>query len=140
MLTNADGTLYNRYVDAAKKEHWLRTVLSPIRWEANKGKNIMKSGISNANGIDVWIWQSADAGGRGYLEPKQFAALSSLEDARKHWTLDPASTRIVRGIVPDEPATISEVTGKYDAVMTVKSVDVVDYGPEHMRKWLVSGA
>lgn len=117
----------------------MRTVLSPIRWENNKAKNVLQSGISNANSVDVIVWYSVDAEGKTYLEPKQFAALSSLEEVAKHWTLDPVSSRMVRGIVPDEPTAISEVTGKYDAVMTVKSVDTVDYGPEYMRKWLVSG-
>lgn len=140
MLTNAQATLYNRYVDpATKKERWLRTALLPVRWEDNRARNVLRSGLANANGVDIIIWRTVASEGKVYVEPKQFATLPP-EEVEKYWTLTPATDRMVRGIVPDEPVQISELVTKYDSVITIKSVDTVDYGRPHMHKWEVSGS
>lgn len=137
-------TIYNKYRNrTSNKEEWLRTVLTgrraggrdAIHWEDNRAANVIASGLTTADAVEVMIWHTVDTGGKTYLPPKAFAALSP-EDAIKHWTLAPQD-RLLKGAAPD--GTLNDILPYCDAEITITSVDAMDYGSDAMRHWEVSG-
>lgn len=143
MLTNTAATLYNEYVNPdTKRKEWRRTELDAVHWENNKATNVIASGLESADSTFLMIWFSVQASdGRTYLPPKQYAALSAAEVDR-HWTLWPMHDRMIKGIVPGPAVveTLADMDKAYDDLITVKSVDTMDYGSPSMKHWEVSGA
>lgn len=144
MLTNTTATLYCRYHNPeTNADEWHRVVLDAVHWEENKAENVIVSGLSSADAVTVYvpIMVRADGGAKRYVEPKRYAALSPA-DAASCWTMTPGKDRMIKGIAPETvpPLSISEITARYDACITVKSVDTRDYGNKHMQHWEVSGS
>lgn len=136
MNTNTIATLFNQYKNYetnAVEIH--RTLLNAVHWENNKATNVLTSGISQADSTCVMIWFSVEAEGKTYLPPKQYAALPP-DQVGKHWTLA-QQDRLVKGNVPDAP--INDVVAQNDDVITITSVDTMDYGSPAMQHWEVSG-
>lgn len=118
MYTNADCTIYHRVYDAnSHQENYVRTVLYGVFWENKKGINVIKSGMEKADQATIYIPFSV---GPFELKP---------------------GDRIVHGAV-DLDVTggrISEVEETYPDVLTVTSIDRMDYGRPEMRHWEVGG-
>lgn len=138
------ATLFNQYKNLETNAvEFRRTLLSgerrpgkpAVHWENNKATNVIASGLTTADAVNVMIWFSVDAEGKTYLPPKAYAALPP-EALDQHWTLAPQD-RLVKGDVPDAP--INDIVALYDDVTTITSVDTMDYGSPAMQHWEVSG-
>lgn len=139
MLTNVDCTIYNGYQEGAKTLYQ-KTVLRGVFWAASKSANIRQVGVNDADSVMIYIPFAVDAGGRGYLSPRQWAA---SEEKDKYWTLQPAAgiaARIMKGQGPEitETYKMRDLERDYDDVYNITTVDMADYGSPGMQHWEVS--
>lgn len=134
MLYNVDITVYNRAYDTVNKtEVYYRSVVSSVEWENRKGANIIASGgylDSDQATIYIPITKS------GYLAPRAWEALATKTG---YWTLRPEDI-IVKSAVTDSISsafTITQLRKKYDDVLTITSVDTMDFGSISMQHFAV---
>lgn len=147
MKTNAEATLYNKYINpTTRADEFQRTVLPAVYWENRRAVNkIASGGDIKADKALIMIPQSE---GDDYLDP---VAWQALADKTGKWTLQPGDM-IVRGKVTDEitdevidelteevtPAfTVSDLKRKYDDVLNITSVDWMNAGSDRMKHWEV---
>jgi len=132
MRTNADLTLYNRYIDPiTRAAKYQRTVIVSVFWENRKAVNRSKAGDIASDQAAVYI---PFARGMNYIRPRAWQALTTKTG---RWTLQEGDV-IVKGVVADEITTgftVSDLEAKYDDVLTITSVDTMDYGSQHLRHW-----
>lgn len=133
MRTNANCTIYNKYISAGS-EQYQRTQVRDVTWENKKSSNVLASGGNiAADQASVYILFER---GINYLSPKTWQALSAKAGK---WTLQ-VGDFIVKGLVEDviTPSfTITALKAKYDDVLAVSSVDVMDMGSQTMRHWQI---
>ena len=133
MITNADCTIYNKYLQSGS-EKYQRTVIYDVTWENRKAANVLASGgniAANAARVFILFERGAD-----YLKPKAWLALVSKTGK---WTLAEGDI-VVKGVVTDEITggfTITNLKAKYDDCFTVASVDTMDIDSECMWHWNV---
>ncbi|MBX3046981.1 MAG: hypothetical protein KF698_08305 [Anaerolineales bacterium] len=137
MMTNADLTLYNQYIED-RKPRFQRVQLKGVMWENRKARNVLASGGNiAADQAAIYIPMAIP----GYQSPKAWRAgqdESGDEDVLT-WTLQTGDI-VVRGLVEDEltdefgPAALK---AKYDDVLSVSSVDTMEAGSEAMHHWQV---
>ena len=136
MLSNANLTLYNKYVDPATRlEKYQRTEIVGIVWQGRKAANGLRSGLLASNSVAVYIPFQRDA---NYVQPIAWQALTTKTGK---WTLAEGDV-IVKGLVADEittsPAfTMTNLKAKYDNVLTITSVDTMDMGSANMQHWQI---
>ncbi len=135
MRTNANLTLYNKYVDpATRSEKYQRRQIVGVTWENRKAANVLASGgnlTADQAAIYIPMQRGAD-----YLKP---VAWQGLPDKTSKWTLQ-AGDVVVRGLVSDElteALTVSDLKRKYDDVLIISSVDTMDQGSFHLQHWQV---
>ena len=135
MYTNADCTVYNRIYDpTSRQDRWQRTALSGVLWESQEAVSVVKGGLAPAGTVSnttaVYI-PFRD----GYLPPKRFSAVPGGS-----WTIQKGD-RVVKGVVDleIEGGKISALEQTYDDVITVTSVDAMDYGSRDMWHWQIGG-
>lgn len=124
MLTNANLTIYNKYIDpATRTEKYQRATITGVFWENRKAANKLASGGQIASDqARVFIPFRC---GAAYIKPKAWQALSVKTGK---WTLQEGDI-IVNGAVTDEITTSFTVTAlkaKYDDVLAITSVDTND--------------
>jgi len=138
MKTNTTATIYNRYI-VSGAERYQRSALAAVEWENRKAANVIQSGLIAADSVRIFIPFTF---GMSYKKPKTWAALSTKTG---YWTLAVGDV-LVKGTVTDEihdavvspPSaafTMTDLKAKYDDVVTIKSVDTIDYGSLSMRHW-----
>lgn len=115
------------------------TVLRGVLVDESKGANVLKSGLSTADSVVVFIPFSVDAKGKAFLPEKEYMRLSDAEKER-HWTLRPGNDFMIRGEVVEPNKTLDQLNQKYDSVYAINSVDTKDFGTEDMRHWQVGGS
>jgi hypothetical protein len=146
MQTNCDLTIYNKYTDpTTRTEKYQRTVVVAVFWENRKAANIMRSGLLEADAVTVHI---PFARGTDFVKPIAWQALTTKTGS---WTIQVGDV-IVKGAVTDEitdavtdpkthvvtPAfTMTDLAKKYDDVLTIRTVDTMDYGSQNMWHWEV---
>lgn len=135
MRTNTLLTIYNKYVDpTTRTEVYQRSSLGQVMWENRKGSNVIASGGKiSADQARIFIPFSI---GADYVGPKAWQALS---DKTENWTIQIGDI-VVKGEVLDEIETgfaISNLKAKYDDVLVVSSVDVMDFGSVDLQHWQV---
>lgn len=141
MRTNADLTLYNRYVEG-NVELYQRTQILGVSWENRKARNVLASG-GNIAADQAVIYIPLERGA-DFVAPKAWMALADKEGK---WTLV-VGDYVVKGLVEDEihgpmtspplPAfTITKLKAKYDDVLAISSVDTMDLGSTSMRHWQI---
>jgi len=147
MKPNCDITLYNKYTDPSTRlEKYQRVVIYDVIWENRKAINRSKSGdIAN----DTAMIYIPFIRGTNHLNPIAWQALTTKTGK---WTLQDGDV-VVKGVVTDEIAdastdpishvvtpavTITSLTKKYDDVVTISSIDTMDYGAIAMQHWEVS--
>jgi hypothetical protein len=132
MRTNSAATVYNKYIQSgAEKYH--RATISNVAWENRKAANVIRSGLLEADSVNVYI---PFAMGADYLKPKAWQALISKTGK---WTLQVGDV-MVKGIVSDEIGvsfTISDLKAKYDDVVVIHSVDTMDNCSANLQHWQV---
>jgi hypothetical protein len=132
MKTNCDLTIYNVYVDAAtRSEKYVRAQVVGVYWENRRAVNKLRSANLSADKAMIII---PFGRGTAYLEPVQWQALTTKTGK---WTLQEGDI-IVKGLVSDELSssfTASALEKKYNDVLKITSVDVMDQGSLAMRHW-----
>ena len=115
MRTNADLTIYHKSV-VAGAESWTRQAVTAVMWENRKAANVLRSGLLEADSVTVYVPFA-----RGDIAVK-------------------AGDVLVKGIVTDTIGpgfTITALKAKYADVVTVRSVDTMDYGSVAMQHWQI---
>ena len=135
MRTNADLTVYNKYVDSVTRtEKYQRTQIKSVAWENRKASNTIATGGNiSADQARVFIPFQR---GVNYVKAKAWQALSAKTS---RWTLQEGDV-IVKGLVSDEIGTSFTVTAlkaKYDDVLVISSVDTMDSGSPSTQHWQV---
>ena len=135
MQTNADITLWNKYVDPdTRAEVYQRAEISRVAWEAMKAANTLRSGGQiEADKVTVYIPWSR---GANHVKPRQFTLLA---DKAGFWTLQQGDI-IARGIISQELSgafTVSQLKAAYDDVFIITSVDDMSIGTQAMWHWQV---
>lgn len=117
MRTNADVTVYSRGVNpTTRSETWEISHVTQVVWEENKAANVSRSGLLESDRVTVYI------------------PIMRREISVK------AGDVLVRGLVYDAIVTgfaISDLKAKYPASATVRSVDRMDRGSQHLRHWRI---
>lgn len=133
MKTNADCTIFNKYVDpATRTERYQRTQIHKVVWENRKAANVIASGGNiAADQAAVYIPM---ARGADYLQPVEWLALTNKTGK---WTLK-AGDVIVKGLI-DEDISPSALKAKYNDVLEIASVDTMDQGSPRMWHWQIGG-
>lgn len=132
MKTNADLTIYNKYI-VSGAEKWQRTLIVGVTWENRKAANTMRVGLIEADQATVYI---PLARGINYLTPKAWQALTVKTNK---WTIQ-VGDYIVKELVSDEISVVFTMTmlkAKYDDVLQIKTVDTMDIGSISMRHWQI---
>jgi hypothetical protein len=141
MRTNADITIYNKYISSGA-EKYQRAAVVAVAWENRKARNVLATGGDiAANQATIYIpW----ARGTDYIGPKAWQALSVKTGK---WTLQNGDI-VVRGVIADEihDAVVSPpsaaftptmLKAKYDDVLTISSVDTMNGGSVGMWHWQI---
>jgi hypothetical protein len=144
MRTNADITVYNKYIDpTTRTPMYQRTQLTKVAWEDRKGANVIRSGLLQADQATIFIPYLAHC--TTHLDPKAWLAAKSGK-----WTLQSGDI-VVKGLVSDEihaavvspPSaafTVSDLEAKYDNVLLITSVDPMLSGSQSMWHWKVGAS
>jgi hypothetical protein len=124
MLTNANLTIYNKYIDATtRSEKYQRAIIVGVFWENRSAANKLASGGQVASDkARVFV---PFARGANYVKPKAWQALTTKTGK---WTIQEGDV-IVYGLVSDtigDSFTVTDLQAKYDDVLTVTSVDRQD--------------
>lgn len=132
MIPNCDITIYNKYL-ASRAEVFQRSVVRNVGWQATKAVAGTKAGPLQSNVATIFI---PFGGNTEYLAPK---AWNALVVKTSNWTLQEGDV-VVRGEVADEISgafTITDLRAKYDDVVTITSVDAMDFGSANVQHWEV---
>lgn len=136
MRTNCDITVYCRSIDpGTKAEVYTMFHVKRVSWEDRRSANRSKSGAAASDTVTLYIPKTS---GAGYLKPKQFDALVTKTG---HWTLR-EDDLVVRGTVADVLGPSfppSKLRAKYDDVLSVTAVDLLDTGSVSLHHWKVTG-
>ena len=133
MRTNANLTVYNKYIDpTTRSEKYQRVGIVGVAWENRKAANVRSTGgLAAADQARVFI---PLARGTNFLKPKAWQALTTKTGK---WTLQ-VGDLIVKGLVSDEIQTgftVTQLKAKYDDVLVITSVDTMDAGSPGMQHW-----
>lgn len=112
-------TIFNRYVDSNRKEHWSATVITGVSWQAVCSSQTAKEGLRTSESCIVRIPNTADTQGKEFLFCRSF-----LQNQDKVWTASPRD-KIVLGVVksaPDDDTLPTWLEKNCDAVLTVSTV------------------
>ena len=118
MKTWHDCTIYHKSV-VSGAESWTAQQVPGVMWENRKAANVLRSGLLEADSVAVYIPFA-----RGVLSIK----------------IGDVLVKGLVGDVVDSSFTISDLKRKYDDVVTVRSVDRMDYGSPALQHWQVGGA
>ncbi len=133
MLSNADITLYNRA--GGSPVTFYRTHLRGVYFEDVKSQHVNKQGAVTADSMLLLIPAGVNAGGKGFVGQKAFAAAT---DRATMWTLSEGDI-VVRGIVTDSITSQSDLEKLYDTVRKITAVIDNRHGSPAVRHWEVSG-
>lgn len=123
------------------------TILDGVFLDIGKTRNVEKTGLADANAVNLFIPFSVNAvdgqtnAAKTYISPK---AYRRLEDKTGYWTLEPggessgADCFFVKGRVVSNEG-YRDLREKYDNVYDVSTVDLRDFGSEDMQHWQVGG-
>ena len=96
MITNADVTIYNTYVDPVTRlETYHRTVIRGVWFFVDNKVAIDADGLNAADVYKVRIPANADTGGAIFVQPWEYTG------ERGTWTLQP-DDYVVRGIIDQD--------------------------------------
>lgn len=130
-------TVYN----TVESEKYI-TVLCGVFYDARKAANVIQSGLTNADSVNLIIPFSVEAvsGETGeaqtYLPPKEY---EPAMDKGKHWTIQTGNTCFfVKGEIVRPALSFQKINEYFDNVHRVTSVDEKDFGS--LKHWAVGGA
>ncbi len=115
MKTNTPATLYSRSI-VGGSEVWTRSVIDAVQWENRKAANVIKSGLLEADSVAVYI-------------PGTTCSVK-VGDVLVKGTV----TKVI-----SPTYTMTNLRADY-VTITIKSVDLMDYGSAHMQHIQVGGS
>ncbi|EHR33443.1 hypothetical protein HMPREF9709_01191 [Helcococcus kunzii ATCC 51366] len=114
MITESNITIYNKYLDKITRlDKWKKTQILNVHWEETKGINIIKSGMSNADSVKVFI---------PYLSIEDLVYIDPIQFNGKGFTIKPGDY-IVKGLIEDEITSSSELEKQYKTAVKIKTVN-----------------
>lgn len=129
MISNGDMTVYNKHYDYDKDiDIYQRTVVRDIFWSSQEG--YIKSSTNNTSDdkAKIFIPKSHISIGK-YVNSDIF---DNLKDKTGHYTFR-SGDLVVKGEFTKDISLAREL-GEY---YTITTVDLKDFGSEHMRHWVV---
>lgn len=119
------------------------TILRGVFLDANKGSNVIRSGLESADAATLHIPFSVEAVDGVTGEPKTYTGPMEFwraADKSGLWTLSAGrDTFFVKGEAVEPDLSEQAISMKYDDVYTVSKVDKKDFGSPHMQHWEVGG-
>lgn len=140
MMTNADITLYNSYVDDLERTKYKKTIIKGVNWQGTVTKTIVNNVLQSADSINIYIPFLADFSGKAYLEPKSWLKLTEAE--KDLYFTFKATDRIVKGQCSFEftgTATVKNLDNSYDNVVTIMSVVKNESKNPSMNHFMIGG-
>lgn len=135
MYTNADCTVYNRWLDKEKRrDAWVRTQIQGVFWDSSHAHRHGDKGDISASSVTVCI--PADVCDKPYKPPKEYAS-----DPSGAYTLAPGDL-IIRGLIRediDANTTVAALLQKYDDAYTILSCEDNRYGSPELQHFCVKG-
>lgn len=133
MYSNADVTIYNKYIDRrTRTDAYKRTVIKNVFFDEKKATNRLQSGLKDADQVLLLVPFNHDSPAE-YALPVEFR---ELEDKSKNFTLQNGD-RIVKGDIDYEvTGKIADLDKSYQT-FTITSVDAKDFGSKKMRHFEV---
>ncbi len=141
-------TIYNAFENVTTlKTKMGITVLHGVFLDISEGTNIIKSGLTSADTVKLYIPFGSKAvnGVTGeeqrYISPKEYACVA---DKAPFWTVrttgmvSSKDCFFVKGEVI-EMADFQTINKRYDHVYCVSTVDIRDFGSPAMQHWEVGG-
>ena len=120
------------------------TILRGVFLDANKGTNVIRSGLESADAATLHIPFTVEAVDGESGEAKEYAGpmeFWAADDKSGLWTLSAGrNTFFVKGEVVEPEKTYEYIAMAYDDVYTVTKVDTKDFGSPHMRHFEVGGS
>lgn len=117
------------------------TVLKGVFYDARKAANVIESGLTNADSVNLIIPFSVKAvdGKTGdaqtFLQPKEY---ETAMDKAQHWTIKTDDCFFVKGDIVRPDLTFQQINSAFDNVHKVTSVDEKDFGG--LPHWEIGGA
>jgi len=137
MKINCNCTIYNKFIaPATRTEIYQRVLIMGVYWENRRAVNRIRSANLNDDKAMIII---PFGRGANYLDPRAWQALTSKTGK---WTLQEGDV-VVKHLVTDEISssfTVAALEKKYDDVLKITSVDVMDQGSTHMQHWRIGAA
>ena len=118
------------------------TVLKGVLVDESQGANVLKSGLSTADAVTVFIPFSVNSGAKTFLPEKEY---NRSEHKMKHWSLRTGSDSgttgdfFIRGEVIEPGKNRTQLESMYDGVFSVKTVDTKNFGTVDMQHWQIGG-
>ena len=130
MYTNADVTIYNRYLDITTRlDKYRRTVVKNVFFDEKKASNRLKSGLESAAHVLLLIPFDYTSKAK-FVSEKEFKGLDNT------FTLK-TGDKVIKGNIEYEiDRKPSELDELYET-FTITSVDSKNFGSSHMRHWEV---
>ena len=126
MLTNESCTLYLKDGNG-----FTRYFVPKCHWQESKASNVLKSGLQNADGITVYIFEnSIDDELINVLNSRRSAAQDIIVKGECDFTFDNSSPQ-------SASQSLKALNSEYD-VHTVMSIDRLLYGSPDMRHFKLS--
>lgn len=116
---NRTITIFNRYIDADRKERWAGTVIKGVSWQYSHAAKTNKEGMQASETCTIRIPASADTQGKEFVSRCFF-----LQNQIGMWTVSPKD-KIVLGEIwsaPDDDTLPTWLEKNCDAVITVHTV------------------
>ena len=132
MITNADVTIYNSYLDPKTRlEIYKRTVIKEVWFYVDNKVSVDSDGLNSADVYKVRIPAHADTEGSAFVPPWEYTGTDGT------WTLQ-ADDYVVRGVCDKEISTPAELKKwKYQVFRINSWADNRFCGQPH---WRIGGA
>ncbi len=116
---NRTITIFNRYIDADRKERWAGTVIKGVSWQYSHAAKTNKEGMQASETCTIRIPVGADTQGKAFVSRRFF-----LQNQIGMWTVSPKD-KIVLGEIwsaPDDDTLPTWLEKNCDAVITINAV------------------
>lgn len=101
---NSDCLIYNDYGTGTSRRT-VKHLLPAVWWEEQKGVNVIRSGLTTANSVEVIITQR-----KGYKAPQEWQQLTIDEVLSGTYYTIQESDRMIKGNPSDAPITFTSTT------------------------------
>lgn len=143
-------TVYNKMENDMGMATYNITILRGVFLDISKAANVMKSGLTSADSVSLYIPMNIEAINAKTGEAQQFAqpkVYERLEESERadYWTLriggssSVADCYFVKGEIVED-SSYGDMKNRYDDVYDVSTVDTKDFGSKAMWHWEVGGS